>query len=85
MWSTPDPYHTFGQQIYDEVKDIDPEAVIWDTRSKGRPDMVALAEKVYRESGAEAVFCISNRSLTRKIVRGLKALDVPAYGPIWDS
>lgn len=43
IWSTPSPLKTYGQEICDMVRDTDNEAVIWDTREKGRPDLVQLA------------------------------------------
>jgi hypothetical protein len=59
--------------------------MIIDSKTSGRPDMVALSYRLYVESGAEAVFVISNPALTRKIVYSLESRGVPAYGPIWDS
>lgn len=47
--------------------------------------MVQIAYDMYKNSDAEAVFCISNPSLTKKIVYGLEGRGVPTYGPIWDS
>jgi len=67
------------------VKDTDSEAIIWDTRERGRPDLVEMAYNLYRESGAEAVFVISNPKLTRKVVYGMESRGVPGFGPIWDS
>jgi hypothetical protein len=44
-----------------------------------------LAHGAYVESGAEAVICISNRDVTRRVVQGLEQRGIPAFGPIWDS
>ncbi|KAL9046098.1 MAG: hypothetical protein Q9214_000979 [Letrouitia sp. 1 TL-2023] len=85
LWSTPNPEKTYGDNIMESVCKADPDAMIINTRASGRPDMVALAYHLYQQSGAEAVFCISNPSLTRKIVYGMESRGVPAYGPIWDS
>ncbi|KAI4116614.1 MAG: hypothetical protein LQ345_003000 [Seirophora villosa] len=85
LWSTPDPEKTYGENIMESVCKVDPDAMIINTRVSGRPDMVALAYHLYVQSNAEAVFCISNASLTRKVVYGLESRGVPAYGPIWDS
>jgi hypothetical protein len=85
IWSTPDPYRTYGQGIVDAVKDVDPNAVIWDTRKQGRPNIVTMAWTLYNEEKAEAVFVISNPKLTRKVVYGLESRSVPSFGPIWDS
>ncbi|KAJ3995213.1 hypothetical protein F5050DRAFT_1574042, partial [Lentinula boryana] len=85
FWSTPSPETTYGSKIIDMVKKADPEAWIWDTRKQGRPDMVAVTYKLVVESGAEAVFIISNPKLTRKVVYGMESRGIPAYGAIFDS
>jgi hypothetical protein len=63
----------------------DPDAVIINTRESGRPDMVAITYNMFHEANAEAVFCISNPKLTRKIVYAMETRGIPAYGPVWDS
>ncbi|KAF1810607.1 integral membrane protein TmpA [Eremomyces bilateralis CBS 781.70] len=85
LWSTPSPLRTFGQGIVDAVRSADSEAVIIDTRASGRPNMVEITYRMYVESGAEAVFVISNPRLTRKIVYSMESRGVPAFGPVWDS
>lgn len=85
LWSAPSPQQTFGDDIYNTVLDVDPSSVIIDTWAGGRPDLVHLAYELYVESGAEAIFCISNRKLTRRLVFEMESRNVPAYGPIWDS
>jgi hypothetical protein len=85
IWSTPNPYRTYGEDIVKAVKDVDPNAVIWDTRRDGRPNIVTMAWRMYKEEEAEAVFIISNPKLTRKVVYGLESRGVPSFGPIWDS
>lgn len=85
LWSTPNPLQTYGEGICNAVLKVDHKAVIIDTRASRRPDLVQLAYNLYTESGAEAVFCISNPKLTRKVVYGMESRGVPAFGPIWDS
>jgi hypothetical protein len=85
LWSTPAPLKTYGHEICNSVKEIDPEAVIIDTREMGRPDMVTATYNLFVESGAEAVFCISNPSMTKKIIYAMETRGIPAFGPIWDS
>ncbi|KAK4221604.1 hypothetical protein QBC38DRAFT_521707 [Podospora fimiseda] len=85
LWSTRNAVKTYGQGIIDEVKACDENAVIWDTDSMGRPDLVKLAWELYRESGAEAVCIISNARTTKRVVYGLESRGVAAFGPIWDS
>lgn len=87
VWSAPEPAVTFGKKICERVLNSDPGAIILNTRQPGqrRLDLVALAFEVYLEQKAEAVFFISNRKLTQKVVEGLKAKGVPVFAPIFDS
>ena len=85
LWSTPNPLQTYGENILQAVANADPDALIINTRASGRPDIVALTYHLYLEAKAEAVFCISNPHLTRKVIYGMESRGIPAYGPIWDS
>ena len=85
LWSAPGPLKTFGDGIYNAVLEVDPKAVIIDTKLEGRPDLVQLIYEIYRASEAEAIFCVSNRKLTRKVVYEMESRGIPAFGPIWDS
>lgn len=85
FWSTPNPLKTFGAEIVGNVRAADPNAVIWDTRQFGRPDMAAVTWQLLKESGAEAVFCISNPKVTKLVIYAMESRGVAAYGPIFDS
>jgi hypothetical protein len=85
LWSTPAPLKTYGHEICNSVREADPDAVIIDTRVSGRPDMIAATYNLFIESGAEAVFCISNPAMTRRIIYSMETRGIPAFGPIWDS
>ncbi|KAK4991638.1 hypothetical protein LTR50_001646 [Elasticomyces elasticus] len=86
LWSTPDPEKTYGPKIMDAVYRADPDALIVDSRKTGRPDIVGLTYSLYREAvNAEAVFCIANPRVTRKVVYGMETRGIPAFGPIFDS
>ncbi|KAF2435911.1 acetyl-CoA synthetase-like protein [Tothia fuscella] len=86
VWSTPNPEETYGREILDAVMKCDPNAEILNTKTmQGRPDLVAIAYRLYKESNAEAVCIISNPSLTGKVVYAMEARGIPAYGAIWDS
>ena len=93
FWSTPNPEQTFGEEIIASVKGADPDAVIWNTREKGRPDMLKEAWKLVGESGmrsgggyeVEAVFIIANKQVTEMVVKGTEARGIAAYGAIFDS
>lgn len=85
VWAVRSPRTTYGDALIDEIRTARPGATIWDTATDGKPDMVALAYRAYREHGAEAVICISNKKLTWQVVHGLEQRGIPAYGAIWDS
>ena len=85
LWSSKDPLEIYGQGTIDAVTKADPQAIIINTKTYGRPDMVGLTYHLYKEMDAEAVFIISNIGLTQKVVYAMESRGVPAYGPIWDS
>jgi hypothetical protein len=85
VWAARRPRETYGDTLVDEILARQPDALIWDTATDGKPDMVRLAYAAYRSSGAEAVICISNKRLTWQVVHGLERSGIPAYGAIWDS
>lgn len=85
FWSTPHPEANFGGEIIEAIKKADPNAVIHNTKTMGRPDMVAVSYRLLRESGAEAVAVISNKKLTQLVVYAMESRGVPAYGAIFDS
>lgn len=85
LWSAPEPRSTFGDEICDRVREVDPDAVVIDTHKEGRKDLVKLAYQLYKSEGAEAVFCVSNKEVTKWVVYEMESRGVPAFGPIWDS
>lgn len=85
VWVTKNPRLTYGEAFVDEVEAAQPDALIWDTDVLGKPDVLQLAHAAYVESGAEAVICVSNRTVTWEVVHGLERRGIPAFGPIWDS
>lgn len=87
LWFAPDPRSTFGEKIIGRVLKQDPRAVVWDTQKSGqeRPDVVTMAHALYTEMDAEALFFISNKKLTKRVVRDLEALGVSAFAPVFDS
>jgi hypothetical protein len=85
VWSTREPRATYGDALVDEVEAAQPDAVIWDTTARGKPDLVALATRAVRDFDAEAVFVVSNKPTTMRLVHELEARGIPAFGPIWDS
>lgn len=85
VWSTRDPSKTYGNKLVNEIKSVQPNAIIWDTDTKGKPDLVKIAYKAFCDHNAEAIICISNQKLTEKVVHSMEAIGIPAYGAIWDS
>lgn len=85
VWATRNPRKTYGDILVDEILSVQPNAIIWDTDAKGKPDMVKLAYKAYTDFDAEAIICISNKRLTWLVVSEMESRGVPAYGAIWDS
>ena len=85
IWSTRSPEKTYGEALVNEIKNVQPNAIIWNTDEHGKPDLVKLTYKAYKDFNAEAVICISNQSLTQKVVHNMEYRGIPAYGAIWDS
>ena len=85
VWSTRTPRATYGDALVDEVESAQPDAVIWDTTTRGKPDLARLAVDAADQFGAEAVFVVSNKPTTIGLVHDLERRGIPAFGPIWDS
>ncbi|KAI0770238.1 hypothetical protein C8Q74DRAFT_1202559 [Fomes fomentarius] len=85
LWTAPAVRKTFGDALVDSLIEANPNALIYDTREHGKPDMVKLTYRLVREFNAEAVVIISNEPLTRKVVYGMMSRGIPAFGAIWDS
>ena len=85
VWATRNPRKTYGDHLVDEILEVQPSAIIWDTDAHGKPDLVKLAYLAYQEFDAEAIICISNKKLTWQVVYGMESRNIPAYGAIWDS
>lgn len=85
VWSTRSPLATYGADLLASVYAADPDALIIDTDEVGRPDLVRMAYGLWKDTRAEAVFVLSNETVTRKVVYGLRGRGVLAVGPIFDS
>ena len=85
VWSTRNPRATYGDKLVDEVLAAQPDALVWDTTQRGKPDLLHLAHDACRDFAAEAALVVSNKPATWRVVHGLERLGVPAFGPIWDS
>lgn len=58
---------------------------IYDTGELGRPNVGDLAIQLARKFRAQAVFCVSNKAVTKTVVSACLAKGIPAYGASWDS
>ncbi len=85
VWVTRNPERTYGPELVGEILAAQPDTVVYDTDALGQPDLAELAYRVCRETGAEAVICISNRKATLRLVARLRQRGMTAVGPIWDS
>jgi hypothetical protein len=85
VWSAREPRRTYGDALIDEVERLQPHAVIWNTTSRGQPDLVQLALDACADFDAEAVIVVSNKPTTVRLVHQLERRGMPAFGPIWDS
>lgn len=85
VWVTKNPRLTYGEGFVEEIEAAQPDAIIWDTDALGKPDVLQLAYQAYVGSGAEAVICVANRTVTEQVVHGFEQRGIPAFGPIWDS
>ncbi len=85
VWSTRSPRATYGDALVDEIMAAQPDALIWDTTVQGRADVVQLTERACREFDADAVFVVSNKKTTWRVVHAMERLGVPSIGPIFDS
>ena len=77
VWATRDPGRPTATPWSTRSSPPSPTRRPWDTARDGKPDMLRLAYAGYREFGAEAVICISNKQLTWQVVRGLEERGVP--------
>jgi NAD(P)H-flavin reductase len=85
IWSTRSPRKTYGDKLIDEIEANTEDPLIWDTDTRGKPDLSALALAAVRETGAEAVIVISNQKLTKRVIYDMERRGIPAFGAIWDS
>jgi hypothetical protein len=85
VWVTRNPERTYGLELVGEILAAQPDAILYDTDAYGQPNLAGLAYRVCRETGAEAVICISNKKATLRVVAQLRQRGMTAIGPIWDS
>lgn len=84
VWVGNNHKQTYGEEIF-SLLDSHPRCNIYDTGIHGRPNVEQLAIQGIRDFQAQAVFCVSNQTLTNKVVQGCLSKGIPAYGATWDS
>ena len=53
VWVTKDPVGTYGEALFNEIIEAQPDALIWNADQRGRPDVLRLAYAACRDSGAD--------------------------------
>jgi hypothetical protein len=84
LWIGNDHQKTYGEEVWSVVS-AHPRFKVYDTGVYGRPHVDELAIQTVREFGAQAVFCVSNKGVTKAIVNACLEKGIPAYGATWDS
>ena len=79
LWSLLDSYPRCNMSTMDSCIEI------FDTGIHGRPNVEQLAIQAVRDFRAQAVFCVSNKTLTKRVVKACLQKGISAYGATWDS
>ena len=84
VWIGNNHKETYGKELW-SLLDSHPHCNIFDTGIHGRPNVEQLAIQTVRDFEAQAVFCVSNKAVTKKVVDSCLGEGIPAYGATWDS
>jgi len=84
VWIANEHEQTYGKKVW-SLLDSHPRCNIFDTGMHGRPNVEHLAIQAVRDFRAQAVFCVSNEAVTKKVVKTCLGKGIPAYGATWDS
>ncbi len=84
VWIGNEHKQTYGEKLW-SLLDSHPRCNIFDTGMHGRPNVEQLAIQAVRDFRAQAVFCVSNKAVTEKVVNTCLEKGIPAYGATWDS
>ncbi|KAK4770033.1 hypothetical protein SAY87_030565 [Trapa incisa] len=86
LWVAKGIEQNFGSEIKGMVSGHHKDKVIvHDTAVHGRPNVSEMSVEVARKWGAEVVIVTSNPEGSRDVVNACKSVEIPAFGPIWDS
>ena len=84
IWVANEHEQTYGKELW-SLLDSHPRCNIFDTGIHGRPNVEHLAIQAVQDFRAQAVFCVSNKAVTEKVVKTCLDQGIPAYGATWDS
>lgn len=84
VWIGNNHQEAYGEKIFSMLY-THPRCNIFDTGLHGRPNVGELAIQTARDFKAQAVFCVSNKAVTQKVVKTCLKKGIPAYGASWDS
>ncbi|BAZ18804.1 hypothetical protein NIES4071_106890 (plasmid) [Calothrix sp. NIES-4071] len=84
VWIANEHKQTYGTELW-SLLDSHPRCNIFDTGIHGRPNVEQLAIQTVQDFKAQAVFCVSNKAVTDKVVNACLEKGIPAYGASWDS
>jgi NAD(P)H-flavin reductase len=84
IWIGNEHKQTYGETLW-SLLDSHPHCNIFDTGAYGRPNVEELAIQAVQDFKAQAVFCVSNKVVTEKLVKTCLKKGIPAYGATWDS
>ncbi|KAK7324690.1 hypothetical protein VNO77_28445 [Canavalia gladiata] len=86
IWVAKDIELNFGKEIRDLVNKHSKEKVIvHDTAISGRPNVAEMSVTAAIRWNVEVVIVTSNPEGSRDVLRACKRVNIPAFGPIWDS
>lgn len=84
VWIANEHKQTYGTELW-SLLDSHPRCNIFDTGIHGRPNVEQLAIQTVKDFRAQAVFCVSNKAVTEKVIKACLGKGIPAYGASWDS
>lgn len=89
LWVAGNIERTYGDTALRDIQgvlgdELARKITIWDSRVKGRPNLIELIENKVQEIDAEVVFVTSNPKGTADVLRACKERKIPAHGPVWD-
>ncbi|OAV90555.1 hypothetical protein PTTG_08305 [Puccinia triticina 1-1 BBBD Race 1] len=88
IWIGPNLETTYGKELMELIYNRIPEnrRLIWDTRGPlGRPDVVRLLKDTHQYWNAEVTLFVGSPEMNNNVLQSSRALNIPAFGSIWDA